>query len=94
MTDAYWIAKYEAWIQKCPLAYPLFRQFASEVKAYGHKHFSAASIVYRMRYEFAVGRFEGKQFPINQNYAKYLGHELMRREPEFAGFFRTRGPTR
>lgn len=91
MANAYWIARYETWRQQCPQAYTLFARFAWQVKDRGFKHFSACAIVHRIRWEVALERVDGDGFKINHNYSKYLGDELMRREPEFAGFFRTRG---
>lgn len=90
MANAYWVGRYEAWRQRCPQAYDLFVEFARQVKARGFTHFSACAIVHRIRWEVALERPDGEGFKINHNFAKYLGDELMRTDPEFAGFFRTR----
>jgi len=93
MSRAHLIADYETWRIKHPEVYRMFEHFAKQIRNAGHTHYSAAQIVGRIRYELALGG-DNWQLKINQNFAKYLGDELMSRDTTFAGFFRTRGPNR
>lgn len=77
-------------IEDCPVVLREgFEYYARKVLAAGRTRFSAEMIINRMRW-YAQIETNDPDYKINNNWKKPLAEDLMRRCPEFAGFFETR----
>ncbi len=74
---------------KNPRVFELFRHFANQAYAAGHKHYSADAIMHRVRWETSI-ETTGRAFKINNNHVAYYARRLMETSPMHKGFFRTR----
>ena len=75
--------------RKNPRVFLLFRRFAYEAQAAGHKHFSADAVMHRVRWETSI-ETTGHVFKINNNHVAYYARRLMETSPPLKGFFHTR----
>lgn len=70
--------------------FDLFIRFAREVKAAGHRRYSAEAIVQRIRWHTQI-ETKGDDFKLNNWYRALYARMLMEQLPlEFDGFFETR----
>lgn len=67
----------------------LFEQLAMQVRARGIEHFSADALLHRIRWEFHVERGQG-DYKVNNNFSAPLARWLIKKRPEFSGFFALR----
>jgi hypothetical protein len=74
-----------------PHVYRAFERFACEALRSGHR-VGAKAIWERMRWHLFMETSEGRDggYRLNNNLTAYYARELMRRRPEFAGFFEIR----
>lgn len=72
-----------------PHVYELFKRFAFEVIARGHRHYSARAVWYRLRWHV---QFETSDpdFKLNDHHTPYYARMFMREFPRHEGFFETR----
>ena len=80
--------RFEAWLDANPDFWPLFVQYAREVKEQ-HAHYGARAIVERVRWHTAI-HTHGEPFKINDHFAPRLARKLKEEYPEFQGFFEFR----
>lgn len=76
-----------------PEVYAYFEQFTMEKIRQGFKHYSAQSILERVRWETEAGAdlfTEGERFKINNNFTAEFSRLFTKNNPRFAGFFRQR----
>lgn len=76
-----------------PEVYENFKRFAFEKIAQGFKHYSAQSILERVRWETEAGAdlfTTGEPFKINNNYTAEYSRKFTADNPRFEGFFRQR----
>lgn len=67
----------------------LFEQLTLEVIKSGRKHYSARTIIERMRWHYDV-EHSGGEFKINDHCVPVLARWFMRKHPRHQGFFETR----
>lgn len=72
-----------------PGVYALFDKFAREAAAKERKAFGSKMIFERMRW-YTLIESQGDAFKLNNNYTAYYARLWMHRNPQHAGFFRTR----
>lgn len=75
-----------------PRIYVRLVEMARALKARGVSHYGIAALFEVLRYEAAIGTSDpsGMPFKLNNNYRAYYARMIHEREPELAGFFRTR----
>ena len=71
-----------------PDVWDLFVRFSFEKIRQGFPHYSADSVMHRVRWETGAGDSEG--WKINNNYVALYARRFMRAYPAHRGFFRTR----
>jgi hypothetical protein len=73
-----------------PKVYLHLREMALQLRARGRKVYSIKTLWEVLRWKIAVlGDFR-EGWKLNNSYTPFYARELMRREPELAGFFETR----
>lgn len=72
-----------------PQVWQLFEHFTNQVIAAGHKHYSAAAIIQRIRWHTDVETTDAA-FKINNNHHPYYARYFHHVHPQHDGFFRTR----
>jgi len=78
-------------IDQNPMVMVLFIRFTGEMIDRGFKHYSAAAIFERIRWETDKADGEGRStFKLNNNFRAYFARSYMRAVPEHEGFFRIR----
>ena len=81
--------KFEDFHQDNPLVYDLFKRFALRAIRSGYKHFSAKTIIERIRWEAAV-ETKDPNFKINNNFTSRYSRLFQKDFPQYSGFFRDR----
>ena len=91
------IKKFVAFHHANPDVYELFKRFAAEAMAVGHKHISADMILHRIRWETAITtrgagwEAAGKRaLKINNTHAAYYARMFILDHPAHATFFKLR----
>lgn len=75
-----------------PMVYRLFKKFAWQVKLKGHNHYSARSIIHRLRWHVLFETESDDGFKINDHWSPYYARKLMAEYPgTFGTFFELRG---
>lgn len=77
------------WCKENPHVYPLFERFALEAARTGRLHYSAKTIVERMRWHLDI-ETTGDAFKINNDFPAIFARWFHARHAGFDGFFRTR----
>lgn len=72
-----------------PRVYELFKRFAFEAMAAGHKHFSADMVCHQVRWETTVVT-KGDTYKINDHWVSRYSRLFALHYPEYSEFFRTR----
>jgi hypothetical protein len=75
---------------KYPEVGRLFDQFAIELLARGFKHYSAAAVWHRIRWESPAGSDGRTAWKLNNDFCSLYARKFMQTHPEYKGFFRTR----
>lgn len=83
------VAKFRAFHAENPHVYELFKRFAFEVIARGHKRYSSRAVWYRLRWHVAFETTD-PQFKLNDHHTPYYARLFMAQHPEHVGFFETR----
>lgn len=73
-----------------PDVFPLFCRLAREVRAAGHKRYSADAIVHRIRWHYTIELAQA-DFKINNWFRAPMARKLEREDVSFEGFFEYRG---
>ena len=76
-----------------PDVWDKFVRYTFERIAAGYKHYSAAAIIQRIRWDTPAGGNGDEQFKINNNYAPFYARRFARLFPAHAQFFETRVQT-
>jgi len=82
-------SKFPAYHKQNPKIYEGFKKYAFEAIAKGREYFSAEAIINRLRWDSLVAGND--EFKINNNYKAFYSRMFMNENPEYRGFFRTRG---
>lgn len=77
-----------AWLADHPEIYDLVVELARRWTAAGHRQCGIGFIWERMRWDLGVRT--GRAPELNNSYRAVVAREVMKREPDLAGFFRTR----
>ena len=81
--------RFEEYHARNPLVFKLFEKFAREIWMAGHSRYSAKAIIERVRWEVYVKTKE-ESFKINNNFTSRYARLLVKKHPEFEGFFEMR----
>ena len=81
--------RFEALMASRPDIYELMVKLARDVKGRGIEDYGMKAIFERARWHFRVERGEA-DFKLNNNYTAFYAREIMAREPDLDGFFKTR----
>ena len=73
-----------------PEVWSLFVRFSLEMIERGYSHYSAQSVIERIRWEKDAGSDGTSAFKINNNFTAFYSRRFMRMYPQYEGFFRTR----
>jgi hypothetical protein len=73
-----------------PDVWPLFKRFALQAAARGHRHYSSRAIFERIRWHADVETDDGDGLKLNNNFPPYFARLFHRAHPELDGFFRNR----
>jgi len=73
-----------------PEVWALFVRFSLEMIERGYSHYSAQSVIERIRWEKDAGSDGTTAFKINNNFTAFYSRAFMRVYPQYEGFFRTR----
>jgi hypothetical protein len=76
------------WMELNPAVVDLFEKFALERSRAGRR-FGMRHVAERVRWETAI-ETTGSPYKIRNDFVKYIGHEIVRRNPELAQFVRFR----
>lgn len=74
-----------------PEVYDLFKKFAADLLASGHRRYSARTIVERIRWHYAINPDRDGGFKINDHLCPHYARRLMAEDSRFARFFELRG---
>lgn len=72
-----------------PLVYAAIVSIARDLRARGFRRCGIALIYERLRWNWAL-QTRGDEYKLNANWRAHYAREIMRREPDLAGFFVTR----
>lgn len=72
-----------------PLVWKLFERYALEAINSGRRHYSARTIMERVRWHAEVTT-KGGSFKLNNNHVPYYARLFIQTHPEHADFFETR----
>ncbi|MDF0602101.1 hypothetical protein P1J78_15275 [Psychromarinibacter sp. C21-152] len=81
---------FERFHRENPHVYDLFDRFARRLVASGETGFGAKALWERLRWEVRVETRSSEKVRLNNNYTALYARLWMERNPEHAGFFRTR----
>ena len=84
--------RFEAWLAT-PEGAGVYREFlaiARQLRAAGHEHYGAKSIMEVLRFHRSVRGPANDAFKIDNNWSSRLARVAMSREPNLIGFFTTR----
>lgn len=81
--------KFEDFHRDNPLVYDLFKRFALRAIRSGYEHFSAKTIIERIRWETNIETSD-PDFKINNNYTSRYSRLFQKDFPRYSGFFRDR----
>ena len=73
-----------------PHIYELFKKYVLQVIERGFQHYSARTIIHRIRWHTSVDTTDPEGFKINNNHSPYYARMFLARFPQHAGFFRNR----
>jgi hypothetical protein len=85
--------RFERWLEANGRIYDLFREYARQVRAAGHRRFSADAIVHRIRWHMMVETTPtpgDDGYKLNNDFTPYLARKLMLDDESFRGFFELR----
>ena len=80
---------FEAFIEQRPDVYDLLVRLARDVKRRGVSDYGMKAVFERARWHFRIEKGEA-DFKLNNNYTALFARRIMEREPDLAGFFKTR----
>lgn len=83
------LRRFQEFDARHPHVWLLFRRFTLEKIAAGHEHYSADSVLHRIRWETPAGGADD-EFRINNNWSAFYARKFHRECPQHAGFFRLR----
>lgn len=81
----------ETYVRENPKVWEAFKHFTLEAARAGRTHFSARTVIERVRWDTMLKENGCGEFKINNNVAPKLARRFMSRYPGYEGFFRTRG---
>jgi hypothetical protein len=83
--------RFDVWLKDNPQIYPLFLQFAREVRA-RRRHYSIDAITQRVRWHVNIETRgdDAADFKINDHFRSRLARKLMMENPELADMFELR----
>ena len=73
-----------------PHVWELFKKFATEAKASGRSHYSARTILHRLRWHVSIETKGDEEFKINDHHSPFYARKLAAEDVKFKGFFRNR----
>lgn len=73
-----------------PHIYELFKKYVLQVIERGFQHYSARTIIHRIRWHTSVDTTDPEGFKINNNHSPYYARMFLAQYPQHAGFFRNR----
>lgn len=82
-------AAFERFDADNPKVYQLFKRFAAEARAAGHKRYSSDAILHRIRWHVSVETI-GCEFKINDHFSSRFARKLIGDDASFAEFFELR----
>ena len=80
----------DAYVEKNPQVWAKFKEYAEQALSSGRKYFSARTIIERIRWDTKIAEKGVETFKIGDHSSPYLARKLMREDPRFRGFFRTK----
>jgi hypothetical protein len=82
--------KFSEWRVKNVKVIALYLQFARQAKASGRKHYGMKAIAERVRWEVMMGRAEGEEYKVNNNYTAHIARLLVLLDPSLTDLFEFR----
>ena len=70
--------------------YELFKKYTLQVIASGFNHYSARTIIHRIRWHTSIDTDDPEGFKINNNHSPYYSRMFVTEFPRHTGFFRDR----
>lgn len=77
-----------------PEVFDLFKQFAAELRRAGRTHYSADSILHRIRWHCDVNQQRDETWKINDHFSSRYARKLIAEDESFQGFFELRNLVR
>jgi hypothetical protein len=82
--------RFEEYDRENPEIYELFKSFAFEMIRAGREHYSARTVIHRIRWHTDLHARSDDGFKINNDYSPFYARKFEREFPQHAGFFAKR----
>ena len=84
------VEEFKAFHRENPHIYELFKKFTLQSISRGREHFSARTVLHRIRWYTDVETVSPDGFKVNNNWSAFYARLFERDFPEHIGFFRNR----